>query len=226
MPVHATDGAVGSITSIPRVDLADPTSPAQVLVLANSETAGPGVEEFLRVTHDMVDRIENSTLYLNVRRIEVPPASAAVSATQRLKGGEESFAIPVFEEQMGFQTRVVDLGHVHIQKKVEELVDERTLSLRHQEVQVDHVPVDRIVPEIIEPYMDGDVYVIPVIEEEIVVERRLRLKEFMRVSRTVAEHPETVRTPFLRERVLIEEHWLDRQERTGDDHQPAITPDQ
>ncbi len=43
MPVIALDGPVGSIASIPRVDLEDPTSQADIIVLANQDNAGPGV---------------------------------------------------------------------------------------------------------------------------------------------------------------------------------------
>jgi stress response protein YsnF len=223
MPVYAVDGPVGTITSIPRVDLDDPTAPARVILVANQDTAGPGVEEFLQITHDMVERIDNQGVYLSLRRAEVPPASAAVAATQRLRGegAGEGLRIPAYEEQVGYRTRVVNLGHVRIQKKVDQLVDERELALRHQEVEVERVPVDEIVPELIEPYMDGDVYVIPVIEEEIVVERRLRLKELMRVRRTVAEHSEMVRTPYRRERIVVEEHWADGRDQTTEDAEPA-----
>jgi stress response protein YsnF len=57
--------------------------------------------------------------------------------------------------------------------------------------------------------MDGDVYVVPVIEEEIVISTRLRLKEELRVHRYVAERDETIQTPFRRERLVVEEHRYD-----------------
>ena len=69
--------------------------------------------------------------------------------------------------------------------------------------------VDRVIPEMIEPYMDGDVYVVPVIEEEVIVTRQLRLREELRIRRAVSEHTELVQTPFRRERAVVEEHWYD-----------------
>ena len=106
--------------------------------------------------------------------------------------------------------RVVELGYLRIQKKIDEYLDERSVRLSQHDVQIERVQVDEIVPEVIAPYMDGDVYVVPVIEEEVVIQRRLRLKEELRVHRTVTERDELIQTPFLRERVVVSEHRYDR----------------
>ena len=39
MQVYATDGLLGSVASVPRVDLGDPSAPAEVIVLASPENA-------------------------------------------------------------------------------------------------------------------------------------------------------------------------------------------
>jgi stress response protein YsnF len=212
MPVEAEDGPVGSIASIPRVDLDDATSQSDVIVLANEENAGPGVEEFLRVPRTMVERVDRGVLYLNVPRRSVPRASAAVAATHRLDQAGSKITIPVSEEVVEVTPRVVELGHLHIQKKTDEYLDEQTVRLSQHEVQVERVPIDEIIDQPIEPYMDGDVYVVPVIEEEVVIQRRLRLKEELRVHRTVVERDETIQTPFRRERVVVNEHRYDNRE--------------
>jgi len=212
MHVHALDGPLGSVASVPRVDLGDPSAPAEVIVLATQANAGPGVEEFLRVNRDMIDRVDGNTVYLNLARGAVPRASQAVrNAMQGLRIGEQHLSIPLVEEELNVEKRVVELGYVQVRKKVEEFLDERSVSLRHQQVEVERVAVDRIIPDIIEPYMDGDDYVVPVIEEEVIVTRQLRLKEELRIRRTVGEHNETLQTPFRRERVVVQEHWYDRE---------------
>ncbi|MDQ3547400.1 MAG: YsnF/AvaK domain-containing protein [Chloroflexota bacterium] len=182
MQVYATDGLLGSVASVPRVDLGDRSAPAEVIVLASPDNAGPGVEEFRRVSREMIERVEPNAVYLNVPRSGVSGASAGVSAAhRRLKAGEQQLQIPLVEEEVQVDTRVIELGHVTVQKKVDEFLDERAISLRHQQVEVERVPIDRIIDEVIEPYLDGDVFVVPVIEEEIVITRRLRLKEELRV---------------------------------------------
>lgn len=211
MHVHASDGPVGSVASVPRVDLNDPSAPAEVIVLASQANAGPGVEEFLRVNRDMIDRIDRNTVYLNLTRHDVPRASQAVRDVMRgLRNSEQHLTIPLVEEQLDVEKRVVELGYVQVRKKVEEFLDERSVNLRHQQVEVDRVTVDRVIPEMIEPYMDGDVYVVPIIEEEVIVTRQLRLREELRIRRTVGEHSEMLQTPFRRERIDVEEHWYDR----------------
>lgn len=206
MQVVATDGMIGSIASVPRVDFDSPTSQADVIVLANNENSGPGVEEFMRVPRDMIERIQDGVLYLNVPRNQVPRASAAVSATQRLRTPGETMTIQLSEEHVEVETRVVERGYLRVQKKVDEYLDEQIVRLQHHEVQIEHVPRDEVIDEPIEPYMDGDVYVVPVIEEEVIIQTRLRLKEELRIHRIVAERTETIETPFRRERVVVEEH--------------------
>lgn len=209
MHVHATDGPLGSIASVPRVDLGDPSAPAEVIVLATDRNAGPGVEEFRRVTREMIERVDARNVYLNLPRADVPRASERVAAAYRsLRTDAERLTIPLLQEEVAVDKRVVELGYVRIRKTVEELLDERAVPLLHQEVEVERVPIDRIVPEMIEPYMDGDVYVVPVIEEEVVVTRQLRLREEIRVRRSTGERTETVQTPFRRERIAVQEHWF------------------
>jgi uncharacterized protein (TIGR02271 family) len=212
MKVFASDGHLGSIASVPRVDLNDPSAPAEVIVLASQENAGPGVEEFRRVTRDMVERVEGRNLYLNLPRHQVPRASGSVAAAHRqLRTSGEHLRIPLVEEEIAIDKRVVELGYVQVQKRVEERIDEREVELRHQQVDVERVPIDQVIPEMITPYMDGDVYVVPVIEEEVIVTRQLRLKEELRIRRTAATHRETIRTPYRREEVSINEHWFEKE---------------
>lgn len=215
MPVHATDGLIGWIASGPRVAHHDPSAPAEILVLGNQETTGPGVEEFLRITNTMIDRVDRGIIYLNISRRRVPAASKPVVPPQRITQAESHTRIPLHDEEVEHGTRVVELGHVRVRKRVDEHVDERNVTLRHNEVQIEHVPVNELIPEMIHPYLDGDTYVIPVVEEEIVLQRRLRLKEEIRIRRVVAEREESMSIPYRRERIEIEEHWAD-----DDDSQP------
>lgn len=210
MSVQAEDGLLGSIASVPRVDLGDPSAPAEVIVLALQENTGPGVEEFRRVTRDMVDRVEEDNLYLNLPRQAVPRASEAVASVhRRLRDESSQISIPLVEERVEVDTRVVELGYVQVRKRVDEFMDEQVVPLRFQEVEVERVAVDRVIPEVIEPYLDGDVYVVPVIEEEVIVTRQLRLKEELRIRRQVGQQQETIRTPFRRERVSVDQHWYE-----------------
>lgn len=120
---------------------------------------------------------------------------------------QDGLSISVIEEQLAVGTRVVDTGRgVRIHKTVSErpvTIDER---LAHEAVQVKHVPVDRIVAAGETPAnrYEGDTLIIPVLEEVLVVERRLRIKEELHITRTRhhERHHETV--PLKVERVNVE----------------------
>jgi uncharacterized protein (TIGR02271 family) len=110
---------------------------------------------------------------------------------------QEPFKIPVIEEQLGLGTRTVDTGRgVRIHKTVSEqpvVIDERLLR---DEVEVTRVPVDRVVAPDQAPAIryEGDTLVVPVLEEVLVVERRLRIKEELHITRNRREerHHDTV----------------------------------
>jgi uncharacterized protein (TIGR02271 family) len=103
----------------------------------------------------------------------------------------------VLEEQLSIGTRKVDTGRgVRIHKTVVEhpvTVDERLLR---DETVVEHVPVDRIVAagEAPTTRYEGDTLIVPVLEEVLVVERRVRIKEELHITKVRREerHLETV----------------------------------
>ena len=111
--------------------------------------------------------------------------------------GQGELKIPVVREEVRVEKQAVDTGRgVRIHKTVAELpchIDERLLR---DEVEVSHVPVDRIVPLDAAPATryEGETLVVPILEEVLVVERRVRIKEELRITRTRREehHAETV----------------------------------
>jgi stress response protein YsnF len=111
--------------------------------------------------------------------------------------GQESLKVPVVREEVQVEKQAVDTGRgVRIHKTVAEHpchIDERLLR---DDVEVSHVPVDRIVPLDAAPATryEGDTLVVPILEEVLVVERRVRIKEELRITRTRREehHAETV----------------------------------
>ncbi len=62
------------------------------------------------------------------------------------------------------------------------------VELRHDEVEVERVPVNRAVSELPSVRLEGSTTIIPVVEEVVVVEKRLILVEELHVRRkSVAE---------------------------------------
>ena len=66
------------------------------------------------------------------------------------------------------------------------------------------VPVNRVVDGPVVPRQEGDTLILSVLEEVLVVERRLVLKEEVRVVRTRVTEPATQRVTLRREEIVVE----------------------
>ena len=114
-----------------------------------------------------------------------PPGHDALGKARRAGGA--SAVVPVVAERLKVGRREVETGRVRVTKLVREdqtIVDEPVLA---EEVVVERVPVGRFVETAPAPRQEGNTTVYPVLEEVLVVERRLRLKEEVRVSKRVSE---------------------------------------
>lgn len=137
-----------------------------------------------------------------------------MSSTPIEPSEQEPVRIPVVEEQLVVGTRVVDTGRgVRIHKTVIEhpvTIDERLLR---EELRVQHVPVDRIVGAGEAPGQryEGDTLVIPVLEEVLVVERKVRIKEELHITRVRHEERHFDTVSLKAEQVEVE-----RFDETGD----------
>ena len=86
-------------------------------------------------------------------------------------------------------------------------------TLRRDNVSVERVPVNRAVDAAPEARWEGDTLIVPVVEEEIVVSRRLVLREEIRIMRRQDERTVSGTEPLRRQVVDIE--------RIGPDGAPA-----
>jgi stress response protein YsnF len=120
--------------------------------------------------------------------------------------------IPIIQEEAYVTKRAVETEHVRVQTSlVEDNVVVRD-RLRREHVEVTRVPVDHEVAEAPPIRTEGDVTIVPVLEERLVVEKRLFLVEELHLRRTVAtedvEFPATLRRTY----VEVERTQLDQQE--------------
>ena len=122
------------------------------------------------------------------------------------KDNGEHRRIPVIRETLEVGRRVVETGRVRIiRRPVEERrsIDEPWVLER---VEIERVPVERAVDPEDPPRIreDGDVLVIPVLEEELVLEKRLVLREELRVSRVREETRVVEEVALRRDEVSVE----------------------
>lgn len=120
---------------------------------------------------------------------------------------QDQLVVPVVAEQLAVGTRTVDTGRgVRVHKTVVEqpvTIDER---LARDEVEVRHVPVDRIVAleEAPANRYEGDTLIVPVLEEVLVVERRVRIKEELHITRIRREEQHLEEVTLKAEQVRVE----------------------
>ena len=106
---------------------------------------------------------------------------------------EREEMIPLVEEQIDVSKRETERGRVVIRTHIEEREERAELDLHQEEVSVERVPVGRPV-ETAPPVREEDgVLIVPVLEEQLVIQTRLILKEEIRITRK--SHTERVSEP-------------------------------
>ncbi|RYE77140.1 MAG: DUF2382 domain-containing protein [Myxococcales bacterium] len=133
-------------------------------------------------------------------------ASTRVAQTNVIELERGPLVIPVVAEQLEIERRVVDRGRVVITKQVEERTEHVALDpLWHDDVDVERVAKGHFVEVTPVPRYEGDTLVLPVVEEVLVVEKRLRLREEVRITRRQTQVPAPAQDITLRaENVRIE----------------------
>jgi len=118
--------------------------------------------------------------------------------------GDEDLVVPVVQEVVDVQKRWVESGRVRVTKVVhrrEEVVDE---PLLREEVEVERVAVNRVVEGPVATRQEGDVLIVPVLEEVLVVEKRLMLKEELHIRRRRVEESRPQRVSLRAEEARVE----------------------
>ena len=112
--------------------------------------------------------------------------------------------VALVEEQISVAKRQVETDRVRVRTVVdaEQVLVEEMLSTGH--LDVTRVAVDREVASAPAPHQDGDTLVIPIVEERLVVEKRLFVVEELRVTRSSRDEAVSVPVSLRRMRAVIE----------------------
>ncbi len=114
--------------------------------------------------------------------------------------------IPVVEEELRVGRRTVETGRgVRLHKTVAEehvRIDE---TLAHEELEIERVPIDAWVEgDLPKRRYEDETLVIPVLEEVLVVQKRVRLTEEIRITATARQQPASERVVLRREQISVE----------------------
>lgn len=112
--------------------------------------------------------------------------------------------IPVIEEQLVIDKRVVEKGRVRISKRVREQEETVNIPLVQENVQVERIPLNQYIAEPPPPVRyEGNTMIIPVVREVVVVEKRLVLVEELRVTKNQVQTQETQKVRLRKEEVKV-----------------------
>ena len=119
---------------------------------------------------------------------------------------DEQVHIPVIQEELHAGKRIAETGRgVRLRKTVSEEVWRVDDLLEQQNLDIEHVPVNHWVEgEVPVRRYQGNTLIVPVLEEVLVVEKRLRVREEIRITARSHQQPVSEHVVLRSEHVNVE----------------------
>jgi stress response protein YsnF len=116
----------------------------------------------------------------------------------------DTLVIPIVEEEAKIAKRQVVSDRIIVKTTVN--TEERVLKemLSQETVEVERIPVNRVVDVVPQLRTEGDVTIVPVFEERLVVEKQLFLVEEVRIRRTTSVESVEVPVTLRKELATVE----------------------
>ncbi len=116
----------------------------------------------------------------------------------------QQLVVPLVAEELSVEKRRVERGVVRITKTVSERTETIDLPLMEEHTEVERVAVGRIVESAPPIRYEGDVMIVPLLEEVIVTEKRLMLREELHIRKRQIETHKPQQVVVRREEASIE----------------------
>jgi uncharacterized protein (TIGR02271 family) len=199
--VDCTDGRLGTVDSL------EPDG----LVVTRGWT-----DQKVLVPFDFVEHVTNEgSVQLTCPRDELGQladapagqASPAIAGQEArwTEGPDLEQTIELKEEQLVAHKDMREVGQVQIRTEVEEVPGRLEVEAFREEVEVEHVPVGQVVTEKVAPWEEDGVLIVPVYEEQLVLTKRLVLREHLRVRRVETSERQLFEDTLKRERLVVED---------------------
>jgi uncharacterized protein (TIGR02271 family) len=133
-------------------------------------------------------------------------ANESATVAETVADSSTPTVIPVFEESLSVAKRVVDTARVRVSRVTHNYQQQVDELLQHEKVEVERIPIDRPIEAMPSVRQEGDITIIPVVEEVVKIERSLVLKEEVHIRRlkTTERFQETV--TLRRQEAVISRH--------------------
>ena len=135
---------------------------------------------------------------------DVHPSGRLPASAETVAEGQER-TLELREEQLVAHKALRELGEVEVRTEVDEVPGHLEVDAYREEVQIDHEPVGTVVSERDDPWEEDGVLVVPVYEEQLVVTKRLVLRERLRIRRVGTTERQLFQDTLRRERLVIED---------------------
>ena len=113
-------------------------------------------------------------------------------------------ALSIVEEELRVEKRQVATGRVTVRTTTEVSDEVARATLEGETVEVTRVPINREIDAAPSIRTEGDVTIIPVVEEVVLIEKRLVLKEEIHLRRTVTREDVAVPVKLRKQRATVE----------------------
>jgi len=137
-------------------------------------------------------------------RYDLALNAAELMAKASQDGMQQTTVIPIIEEEVLINKRQVETGKVRIKKVVQEKQETVDLPLLREEIEVKRVPINRPVDSPIAVRQEGDTLILSLLEEVLVVQKQLLLKEEVHIITKRSERHQPEQVTLRREEVIVE----------------------
>ena len=210
MEVYSYDTRIGTVEGVEQNAHSD--RPALVirrdggLLQAAAEDTYELSDGAVRIDEELLEDVIDAAS-ARERSTEQHYAKPASQTRELVAGDVENSAelrIPIIQEEATVGKRVVERGGVRVHKRVHQREEVVEQPAWHEEVEVERVAIGQFVDVIPEPREEGDTLIIPILEEVLVVEKRLVVKEEIRITRRRSEETQQLRVTLRQEEAIVE----------------------
>ncbi|WP_010219272.1 DUF2382 domain-containing protein [Sphingomonas sp. PAMC 26621] len=120
------------------------------------------------------------------------------------KFDDQHTRVPIIEEVATVSKRTVESSHVRVSTVVEERTHNLVAELAREDIEIERRVVEREVSVAPVPYHEGELLIIPIVEERAIVEKRLFVVEEVVVRRIARTEEVRVPTTLRKMRAVIE----------------------
>lgn len=204
LPVEGDNGSLGTVVGVDT----DPATGATHLVVEGRDGSRRTLLSDMFTVRNNAVYVRDEAAWTSMGTLAQPrTATQPLQQTTTMDvgvGGETT--IPIIREDVIITTREVDTGGVRVHKIVNERTETVEQPTTRNFVDVERVSIGRVIEgtDVPRARQEGDIMIIPVLEEMLVVEKRLVLKEEIRITRRRTDDVEQVQVVLREEDVQIE----------------------